>query len=189
MNLINAFDELNKLYESVEEPEQEVTEQEAAEDEVQAAESAEDAEIEIVDDAEETAADEEQPEVEPQLVLECANCGGLAIKVESDVKVDEETDLVNMEEACPYCEAAEGYKIIGVLTPYSSAEELEEILDINLDATGLGGSGNKVSVLGEASKAKDKEDLEELLDINLDASGFGGTGNDVSVLSPSLPGM
>jgi hypothetical protein len=94
-------------------------------------EAAEDEEIEF---AEEPVAPIEEPaeEVEPrQLILECSKCGAIVIKDEADVVVDEESDLVNVEDECEYCEEKEGYKIIGVVAPYEVAEEVanEEPVD------------------------------------------------------------
>lgn len=154
MNLISAFEELDKLYESVEKPEEvdgqdvpeeateEVTE-EVANDATELTETFEDEEeIEIVEEAvaEGVPADEE---VEQQLVLECANCGGLIVKTESDVKVDEETDLANVGDACQYCEESEGYKLLGTLAPYNT-----EIADVEDEA-------NAEEIV------EDEEDLEE----------------------------
>ncbi len=88
----------------------------------------------IIDDeteAKETAEAEEVEETDEatkQVVLECSNCGALVIKEESDIKVDEETDLVNVEEECKFCEEADGYKIIGSLVSYEGAEEVTESL-------------------------------------------------------------
>lgn len=92
-------------------------------------EAAEDEEIEF---AEEPVAPIDEPTEEArQLILECAKCGALAIKDEADVVVDEESDLVNVEDECEYCEEKEGYKIIGVVAPYEVAEEVanEEPVD------------------------------------------------------------
>lgn len=116
MNFNNVFEELNKLYEEkpTQKPEDKVEEgckeklAEAAEDEVPADEvPVEEAEVK-------------------QLILECAKCGALVIKDEADVVVDEATDLVNVEDACAYCEETEGYKIIGTVIPYEATEEVEE---------------------------------------------------------------
>jgi hypothetical protein len=79
------------------------------------------------EDTEESVVEEPTEEALKQVILECSKCGALAIKDEADVKVDEESDLANIDEACQYCEEAEGYKIIGVVAPYEIAEEeLEE---------------------------------------------------------------
>lgn len=91
MNFNNLFEELSRLYE---------------EDELVAEETVDEAPIE------EPAADEPK-----QLVLECSKCGALVIKAEDDVEVDDETDLADIEDACAFCEEAEGYKIIGTFIP------------------------------------------------------------------------
>jgi hypothetical protein len=58
-------------------------------------------------------------------VLECANCGAVIIKEESEVEVAEDSDLANIEEECKFCEEADGFKIIGTLAPYSTEDEIE----------------------------------------------------------------
>lgn len=128
MNLHSVFDELNKLYESLEEnaePEAAVEEEPVVE---QLNEAAEDEEIEIVEDEPVEEEEPEEAEVEVQLVLACSNCGGVIIKPEADVKVDEATDLANVGEACQYCESVDGFNILGTLSPYGEAEaEPEEV--------------------------------------------------------------
>lgn len=96
-----------------------------------------------------------------QLVLECTNCGAVIIRAESDVKVDEESDLANMEEACQYCEETSGYKIVGIVAPYEVEEATEE----------------------EDIVITDDEPVEEsLLDVNLPIDvDVQANGNDVSV--------
>jgi hypothetical protein len=138
MSFISTFEELSKLYESVEpEVKEEVAEETAEEatgEEQQLKEAAEDEAFEVeepveADPAEEAEeAPEEEPEAEEvrQVVLECANCGGLTIKQESEAVIDEESDLANVDEACQYCEEAAGYKIIGMLTPYNTEDDVEE---------------------------------------------------------------
>jgi hypothetical protein len=83
-------------------------------------EAAEDEEIEIVDNE---AAAEEEPK---QVICECGKCGALVIVDEADIVIDEESDLVNVEDECQFCEEAKGYKIIGVVAPYEVAEETNE---------------------------------------------------------------
>lgn len=142
MNLRSVFEELDHLYEA---NDSEVEDVEAPVDEVIADDTAtEDADEEIVIE------DEPEAEEEVRLVLECTKCSGVSIKAEAEVTVDEEAGVANVDEACQYCEATEGYTIIGKLAQYDDAsdEELEELLDVKLDARGFGGSGNNVSVLG-----------------------------------------
>lgn len=83
----------------------------------------------IVDDEDvEEAPAEEVAEEEPkQVVLECSKCGALVIKAEADVVVDEASDLVNIEDACQYCEETAGYTIVGTIAPYEVADAEEAI--------------------------------------------------------------
>jgi len=136
------------------------------------------AEDEVVE--EEIPVDEE-PVEEPaagdeprQLICECDKCGALVIKAESDIIVDEESNLVNVEDECQFCEEANGYKIIGVMMPYEVAEEapVEETLAED-------------EFVEESIKTESKDDeLEEIFDIkpSVNLSLDGGQGNDVSVL-------
>ena len=127
-NFTSIFEELSKLYEEdVRDNEQseEVTEA-CTEELIEAAEE----EFEIVDDetpVEDAPIEEPVEEIEPrQLVLECDKCGALVIKAEADVVADEESDLVDVEEECKFCEETKGYKIIGVVSPYEVANAPEE---------------------------------------------------------------
>ena len=151
MNFISAFNELEKLYEGVEtevekEDPEETSEETVAEEacikeeltEATEDEVAEDEEIEIVDDEEpvdeipaeeyvEEPAEESIEEGEPkQVIIECDKCGALVIVDETDVKVDEETDLVNVDTECKFCEEKVGYKILGSMVPYEATESEEE---------------------------------------------------------------
>ena len=124
MNFISTFEELNKLYEEA-----------AHEDEVTEACSkkiTEDAEEEIANEVaiDEEPVVEEEPEVEEvepkKIIIGCAKCGALAIKDEADMIVDEESDLVNVEDKCAFCEETAGFEIVGTLLPYEVAEEAIE---------------------------------------------------------------
>lgn len=81
-----------------------------------------DEEIEIVDD--EVSVEEPVAEEPRQLICECDKCGALVVKDEADIVVDEESDLVNVEDECQFCEEAKGFKIIGTMIPYEVAEEV-----------------------------------------------------------------
>lgn len=187
MNLYSAFEELDKLYESIEKAVQEqadeeidegvigniagatigatlgravgnaLTEEENEDAEVEegfigSAASAlvgsavgtaignkltEDDEIIIEDDVdsveelsttEDTAT--EDVEVDPQFILECSRCGGLCIKPEAKVNINEESGIANAEEVCQYCEAVDGYKVLGTLVPYDTEESEEAVAEV-----------------------------------------------------------
>ena len=128
-------------------------------------------EVEITD--EEPAEDPVEP-ITRQVIIECSKCGAITIKDEADVVFDEDSDLVNVEDECQYCEEKEGYKIVGVVAPYEVTEEIpeEELAE---------------EELAEEEPAEDEvveENLEEILDIkpSISLSLDGGQGNDVDVL-------
>ena len=129
MNFISTFEELNKLYEEAipENEKEEVVEESCVKEEL--TEAAEDEEIEIVDDEEvvvEAPADE-APAIEDEepkrLIIECDKCGALVIKDEADIVAVEDSDLVNVEDECAFCEETAGYKIVGVVAPYETVED------------------------------------------------------------------
>lgn len=106
VTIINALDE--ELTE--------VAEDDVAEDEV--------VEVEAEATVEEPVADEPK-----QVICECDKCGALVIKDEADIVIDEESDLVNVEDACQYCEETKGYKIIGAVAPYEAIVVEEPVED------------------------------------------------------------
>lgn len=126
-NFISTFDELNKLYEEADtkkaKPDEKINE-------TCVEGLTETAEEEVVDDGvtvEETPTEDPVAGEEPrQVICECDKCGALVIKDEADIVVDEESDLVNVEDECQFCEEASGYKIVGVVAPYDAAEEFVE---------------------------------------------------------------
>lgn len=60
-------------------------------------------------------------------VLECSKCGGILIKAESEVKIDDNVEAsIELDEPCQYCEASEGYTILGTLVPYEEEIEIED---------------------------------------------------------------
>lgn len=102
-NFVSVFEELTKLYES-DDFEAEIPAEEVPEEEIP---------VEDIP-ADETVADD----VPKQLALECAKCGAIILKNEEDVKIDDETDLANVDDSCAFCEEAEGFKVVGAVIPY-----------------------------------------------------------------------
>ena len=98
----------------------------------EAAEEAEVEEVEVEETSDEVEEAEEETEVKT-LILECAECGCLVRKEETEVNIDEETDLANVDEACAQCEKTAGYKVVGELVPYDAAESVEESVDTDED--------------------------------------------------------
>lgn len=129
MNFTSVMEELDRLYD---EPEAaaEVTEEVATATEADVTETT----TELKEDGAEEEAPVEEVDAEvvteepKQLILECDKCGALVIKDEADIKIDEESGLVNIDEACAFCEETAGYKTLGVMIPYEASTEDEDIV-------------------------------------------------------------
>lgn len=192
MNFQIILEELNRLYEgentkvAEEESVEEVLEEAFVEEpETEAiSEAAEDEEV-LIDD--ESIIDDEVEEVveetETQVVLECANCGALTLRVSADIVATEDNDLVNVEEACQYCEESKGYKILGNLVPVEEAEApLDEgLFDKRVQKTIKASEvkkGDKIFIDSSERYAKVKKIEINGRDVAID---FDGGNMDVSV--------
>lgn len=123
-NFISTFEELDKLYESADLLD--------ADDELLVEEEPEEIPAEEAPVEEPVIEEDETPK---QLALECTKCGAVVIKAETEVEIDEATDLANVDDSCAYCDAAEGFKVVGVVVPYDADDEEIEIEDDEEDVT------------------------------------------------------
>lgn len=58
-------------------------------------------------------------------ILDCVICQSKIYKDPNEVVIDEETNLANVGEICPYCQSVDGYKIIGQVSEYNPEENTE----------------------------------------------------------------
>lgn len=163
-NFISTFEELNKLYEEASKAEIKKNSENFGRKKEEActaksiAEAADSEELEVVDDeafSGDGASIDDINEEEPRRVIcECDKCGALVIKDEADIVVDEETDLVNVEDACQFCEEAVGYKIVGIVAPYEAAEAEEEVVEESLNNSEL------LKEIGKTNELKTEHESE-----------------------------
>ena len=64
-----------------------------------------------------------------KVILDCCVCHSKLYKDKEDITIDEEQDLANTDEECPFCYSRDGFKIIGEVAPYGETEEETEIED------------------------------------------------------------
>lgn len=64
-----------------------------------------------------------------KVILDCCVCHSKLYKDKEEITVDEEQDLANTDEECPFCYSRDGFKIIGEVAPYGETEEETEIED------------------------------------------------------------
>lgn len=106
--------------------------------------------VEIIDPEAENNG-ELKPNYLNDCVLECCVCHDLIYKNPKDIVVDEETQKVNVDEECPHCYNAGGFKVIGQIKSLVDEASLTVTVD-----------GNDVEVK-EAEKTEAKEDASENL--------------------------
>jgi len=85
--------------------------------------------IEIIDpDAQDE--DEIKDSYVGKVILDCCVCHSKIYKDKEDVHIDEEVELANVDEECPFCfTTGDGFKIVGEIAPFSEEEDEEEIKD------------------------------------------------------------
>ena len=114
--------------------------------------------VEIIDPEAENNS-ELKPNYLNDCVLECCVCHDLIYKNPKDIVVDEETQKVNVDEECPHCYNAGGFKVIGQIKPLVDETSLTVTVDGSLTVTV---DGNDAEVK-EAEKTEAKEDASENL--------------------------
>lgn len=58
-------------------------------------------------------------------VLDCCVCHSKLFKPVSEVIIDDETQVANKGEECPYCYSVDGFKVVGEVTPFEDTEDVE----------------------------------------------------------------
>lgn len=61
------------------------------------------------------------------VVLDCSVCHSKVYKDKKDVKLDEEADLANVGDECPYCHSNDGYKVVGQIKECDIREDKDDI--------------------------------------------------------------
>lgn len=69
-----------------------------------------------------------------KIVLECPVCKSKLFKNEDDVVIDEELELANVEDECPYCYTVGGFNVLGKIVPYTTTEVTVKDKDEDSDA-------------------------------------------------------
>lgn len=59
-----------------------------------------------------------------KVILHCPVCNSMIYKDLEDIEKSDDEELVNVGEECPYCYVSDGFKVIGIVSPFQ--EEAEE---------------------------------------------------------------
>jgi hypothetical protein len=60
-----------------------------------------------------------------KVILHCPVCNSMIYKDLEDIVKDDVEELVNIGEECPYCYTSEGFKVIGIVSPFEETSEEE----------------------------------------------------------------
>lgn len=112
--LAEAFKELNLLNEEVFD-----FSTTGAEDLKNFMDSDEQVDYEVVIDPDAETEDDIKDSYVGKVILCCSVCHSDLYKDADEVVIDDETQLANVGEECPYCYSPDGYKIIGQVAPYN----------------------------------------------------------------------
>lgn len=74
--------------------------------------------FETVIDPNATTEEELQDSYIGQVILGCEVCHSMIYKAPEEVIIDEESQMANVGECCPYCYETDGFKIIGKVAPF-----------------------------------------------------------------------
>lgn len=79
----------------------------------------------VIDPEAETE-DELQDTYIGKVILHCPVCNSMVYKNLEDIVKDDVEGLVNVGEECPYCYTSEGFKVIGIVSPFEEGKDEED---------------------------------------------------------------
>lgn len=79
----------------------------------------------VIDPEAETE-DELQDTYIGKVILHCPVCNSMIYKDLEDIVKDDVEELVNIGEECPYCYTSDGFKVIGIVSPFEETSEKDE---------------------------------------------------------------
>lgn len=116
-------------------------------------------EISVIDPEAETE-DDLQDSYVGKVILDCSVCHSKLYKDKTEITVDEEQQLANVGEECPYCYTSDGFKVLGEVAPFKDEEEETESEETKPEET----ETEATEESEEATEEKqDDEDLDESL--------------------------
>ena len=137
--------------------------------------------FEVVIDPEAETEEDLQKSYMGKVILMCDVCRSMIYKDPAEIVVDEESQLANVGELCPYCFTGDGYKIVGKVAPYEEVTvEAEKPIEVKVD-------GEEVEVedkIEEEIQPDQKFPVEHkkapvMEDLDLDAIEFNNPGQAV----------
>lgn len=123
--------------------------------------------LSVIDSEAETIEDTDQ-DYTGKIILDCQVCHSKIYEDEDNIKFEEDSDVVNIEEECPYCFAMDGYKIIGKVAPFDKEEEVETTSEIVERLRKKSRRNNKLEACSRTRRRKqmDENDKKSFKDLD-----------------------
>lgn len=99
----------------------------------------------VIDPEAETE-DELQDTYIGKVILHCPVCNSMIYKDLEDIVKDDVEELVNIGEECPYCYTSEGFKVIGIVSPFEETSEEEKELTEEFETVEVATKNQKVTL-------------------------------------------
>lgn len=166
MNLMEAFKALDQLNEDVFSVDAEGIKK--LNDFMQNDDSVDELSVFDIDSTEDDVIRDDEECNEGDMILDCCVCHSKVFKPISEVVVDEESQIANAGEECPYCFSVEGYKIVGQVK--ASGEE-EASVDEEVSESDEGSIQGESDVAAKGSTWEEFiSNLEEENDVKVDSA-------------------
>ena len=166
MNLMEAFKALDQLNEDVFSVDAEGIKK--LNDFMQNDDSVDELSVFDIDSTEDDVIRDDEECNEGDMILDCCVCHSKVFKPVSEVVVDEESQIANAGEECPYCFSVEGYKIVGEVK--TSGEE-EASVDEEVSESGEDIIQSESDVAAKGSTWEEFiNNLEEENDVKVDSA-------------------
>lgn len=166
MNLMEAFKALDQLNEDVFSVDAEGIKK--LNDFMQNDDSVDELSVFDIDSTEDDVIRDDEECNEGDMILDCCVCHSKVFKPASEIVVDEESQIANAGEECPYCFSVEGYKIVGEVK--ASGEE-EASADEEVSESGENTDQSESNVAAKGSTWEEFiSNLEEENDVKVDSA-------------------
>ena len=166
MNLMEAFKALDQLNEDVFSVDAEGIKK--LNDFMQNDDSVDELSVFDIDSTEDDVIRDDEECNEGDMILDCCVCHSKVFKPASEIVVDEESQIANAGEECPYCFSVEGYKIVGEVK--ASGEE-EASADEEVSESGEDTDKSESDVAAKGSTWEEFiSNLEEENDVKVDSA-------------------
>lgn len=168
MNLVEAFKALDKLNEDVFTVDADGIKK--LRDFVQNDDTVDELDVFNLDAEPDTVIDENECHV-GDAILDCCICHSKIFKPVAEVVVDEESQVANKGEECPYCYSVEGYKVVGEVKPAEEVAETEEagseedIDEVNISTDDVEDDDESEEKAEEIEINEETEEVTEAVDL------------------------